>query len=423
MRSWVKVVVWVLVAVVVVAVAAALLGRGKGRKDADKDGADAPVPVTVVAAGAQAVPVFVSALGTVNALNKVTVAPQIGGELLSIDFREGQEVKQGDLLARIDPRTAQASYDQAAASKRQNQAQLATARSNYQRSNAPEYRQYVSKTDLDTQRNQVAQLESAVAANDAAMRSAEVQLKYTRVTAPISGIAGLRSVDVGNVLNAGTALVTLTQVHPIHVLFNLPERQLQGVREAQRAGPVKVGALDRNDAHPLTEDGTLDVVDNQISADSGTFRARAVFDNADNALWPGQFVNVRLRLRTIESGVVVPVQAVMRGTDSEYVYVVQADSTVAIRPVKTGVEADADRILIASGLKAGERVVTEGQFRLKPGSKVTALAPEQAGRPAPPAAAKPAAAAKSASGPSAAPSAAAQPAAQPAAAPAPAAAR
>ncbi|QQP97140.1 efflux RND transporter periplasmic adaptor subunit [Lysobacter enzymogenes] len=383
MRSWVKVGLWLLAAVLVVGLAVALLGRGKGRKQDKDPGADAPVPVTVVAAGVQSVPVFVNALGTVNALNKVTVAPQIGGELLSIDFREGQEVKQGDLLARIDPRTAQASYDQAAASKRQNQAQLATARSNYQRSNAPEYRQYVSKTDLDTQRNQVAQLESAVAANDAAMRQAQVQLQYTRVTAPISGIAGLRSVDVGNVLNAGTALVTLTQVHPIHVLFNLPERQLQGVREAQRAGPVMVGALDRGDAHALTADGRLDVVDNQISADSGTFRARAVFDNADNALWPGQFVNVRLRLRTIESGLVVPVQAVMRGTDSEYVYVVQADNTVAMRTVKTGVEADDNRILVVSGLKAGERVVTEGQFRLKPGSKVTALAPGDAGKPAP----------------------------------------
>ncbi|MFK3648574.1 efflux RND transporter periplasmic adaptor subunit [Lysobacter enzymogenes] len=383
MRSWVKVGLWLLAAVLVIGLAVALLGRGKGRKQGKDPDADAPVPVTVVAAGVQSVPVFVNALGTVNALNKVTVAPQIGGELLSIDFREGQEVKQGDLLARIDPRTAQASYDQAAASKRQNQAQLATARSNYARSNAPEYRQYVSKTDLDTQRNQVAQLESAVAANDAAMRQAQVQLQYTRVTAPISGIAGIRSVDVGNVLNAGTALVTLTQVHPIHVLFNLPERQLQGVREAQRAGPVMVGALDRGDAHALTADGRLDVVDNQISADSGTFRARAVFDNADNALWPGQFVNVRLRLRTIESALVVPVQAVMRGTDSEYVYVVQADDTVAMRTVKTGVEADGDRILVASGLKAGERVVTEGQFRLKPGSKVTALAPGDAGKPAP----------------------------------------
>ncbi|QWP75378.1 efflux RND transporter periplasmic adaptor subunit [Lysobacter sp. K5869] len=380
MRSSVKISL-LLAAVAAVAVAVVLIGRGKGKKSAaDKD--DAPVPVTVVAAQASSVPVFATALGTVSALNTVTVSPQVGGQLLSIDFREGQEVAQGALLARIDPRSAQASYDQAAAARNQNQALLATARSNYQRSNAPEYRQYVSKTDLDTQRNQVAQYESAVAANEANMRAAQVQLQYTRVTAPIAGIAGIRSVDVGNVLNAGTALVTLTQIHPIHIVFNLPERQLQGVREAQRAGAVTVGALDRNDAHALSADGKLDVVDNQINADSGTFRARAVFENADNALWPGQFVNVRVRLRTIDGGIVVPVQAIMRGTDNEYVYVLQADDTVAVRPVKTGVEADDNRILIASGLKAGERVVTEGQFRLKPGSKVNAMAPGEAGKPA-----------------------------------------
>lgn len=381
MRRSVK--VWLLLAIgVAVAVAVALMaGRGKRKPAADKD--EAPVPVTVVAAQARSVPVFATALGTVSALNTVTVSPQVGGQLLSIEFREGQEVAQGALLARIDPRSAQASYDQALAARNQNQALLATARSNYQRSNAPAYRQYVSRTDLDTQRNQVAQYESAVAANEANMRAAQVQLQYTRVTAPISGIAGIRSVDVGNVLNAGTALVTLTQIHPIHIVFNLPERQLQAVREAQRAGEVAVAALDRDDSHALTADGRLDVIDNQISADSGTFRARAVFDNRDNALWPGQFVNVRVRLRTIDNGVVVPTQAIMRGTDSEYVYVLRPDDTVATRPVKTGVEADDSRILIAQGLKAGERVVVEGQFRLKPGSKVAAMAPGEAGKPAP----------------------------------------
>ncbi len=233
----------------------------------------------------------------------------------------------------------------------------------------------MARTDLDTQRNQVAQYESAVSANEASMRAAQVQLQYTRVTAPISGIAGIRAVDAGNVVSAGTALVTLTQIHPIHVVFNLPERQLPDVRQAQQAGPVAIAALDRNDAHVLTDGGRLDVVDNQISSDSGTFRARAVFDNTDNTLWPGQFVNVRMQLRTIAGGVVIPTQAVMRGPDGEYVYIVKPDDTVAMQTVKSGVEVGDSAVQITEGLKGGERVVSEGQFRLKPGSKVTALKP------------------------------------------------
>ncbi|MGV8961518.1 MAG: efflux RND transporter periplasmic adaptor subunit [Stenotrophomonas sp.] len=385
-RFW-KIALFVVAAIVVAGIGLRVMGGGKpaGRsaaatsaREANKD----PVPVTVVAASQQDVPVYATALGTVAAMNTVTVSPQVGGQLMSIGFREGQEVKKGDVLAQIDPRTLQASYDQAVAAKRQNQAQLDTARSNYERSNSPQYRQYVSKTDLDTQRNQVAQYESAVAANEASMRAAQVQLQYTRITAPISGIAGIRAVDAGNIVSAGTVLVTLTQIHPIHVLFNLPERELPAVRDAQAAGVPEVAALDRGDAHVLTSDGTLDVIDNQISSDTGTFRARALFDNADNALWPGQFVNVRMKLRTIGQGVVVPAQAVQRGPDGDYVYVVQADNTVKMQAVTQGVEVDDSNVQISAGLKAGERVVTEGQFRLKPGSKVNALAPGQT--PAPP---------------------------------------
>ena len=385
-RLW-KIVLLVVAVLVIVVVGLRVMGGDKG-KDGAAPGergqpADAgPVPVTVVDAVRQDVPVYASALGTVSAMNTVTVSPQIGGQLMSIDFREGQEVKQGDVLARIDPRTAQASYDEAAAAKRQNQAQLATARSNFQRSNSPEYQQFVAKTELETLRNQVAQYESAVAANDASMRAAQVQLQYTRVTAPISGVAGIRAVDAGNVVSAGTALVTLTQVQPIHVLFNLPERQLGEVRTAQQAGAVQVAALDRTDAHVLSADGALDVVDNVISSDSGTFRARALFPNADKGLWPGQFVNVRLQLRTIGGGIVIPTQAVMRGPDGEYVYVVQQDSTVKMQTVRSGVEVGDSAVQVTEGLQGGERVVSEGQFRLKPGSKVTALKPGQT--PAPP---------------------------------------
>lgn len=381
-RFW-KIVLLVVAVLVVAVVGVRLMGGKKGdaagpaaegRQGGDPANAG-PVPVTVIEAARQDVPVYASALGTVAAMNTVTVSPQVGGQLISLNFKEGQEVKKGDLLAQIDPRTLQASYDEAAAAKRQNQAQLATARSNYQRSNSAEYRQYVAKTDLDTQRNQVAQFESAVAANEASMRAAQVQLQYTRVTAPISGIAGIRAVDAGNIVSAGTALVTLTQIHPIHVVFNLPERQLPAVRQAQAAGAVAIAALDRNDAHVLTDGGKLDVVDNQISSDSGTFRARALFDNEDNSLWPGQFVNVRMQLRTIAGGVVIPTQAVMRGPDGEYVYIVKPDSTVAMQTVKSGVEVGDSQVQITQGLKGGERVVSEGQFRLKPGAKVTALKP------------------------------------------------
>lgn len=395
-RFW-KISLLVVAVVVVLAIGARMLrggheGRGPGGQgrpgaagapgEAGQGDDNGPVPVTAVAATTQDVPVHASALGTVTALNTVTVNPQVGGQLLSINFKEGQEVKKGDLLAQIDPRTLQASYDEAAAAKRQNQALLATARSNYARSSAPEYQQYVSKTDLDTQRNQVAQYEAAVAANDASMRAAQVQLQYTRITAPIAGIAGIRGVDVGNIVGTGSAIVTLTQVHPIYVSFNLPERLLASVREGQAQAALPVAALDRGDAHVISDGGKLDVIDNRISADSGTFGARAIFDNADNKLWPGQFVNVRLQLRTIPGGVVVPTQAVQRGPDGDYVYVVQADSTVKMQAVKQGVEVDDSHVQIASGLQAGEKVVTEGQFRLKPGSKVQALAPGET--PAPP---------------------------------------
>ncbi|WP_267119814.1 efflux RND transporter periplasmic adaptor subunit, partial [Xanthomonas sacchari] len=381
-RFW-KIALLILAAVAVVVVGMRVMrgGHHKGGGPGDGMGDDSdntPVPVTVVAATHQAVPIYATATGTVTALSTVTVSPQVGGQLMSLNFREGQEVKKGELLAQIDPRSLQASYDQAAASKRQNQALLATARSTFQRSDSPAYRQYVAKTDLDTQRNQVAQYEAAVAANDAQMRAAQVQLQYTRILAPSDGIAGIRGVDVGNIVSTSSTIVTITQVHPIYVTFNLPEIQLQDVRQAQAAAPLPVTALDRTDAHPIASDGQVDVIDNQISADTGTFKVRAVFPNNDRALWPGQFVNVRLTLRTVADGVVVPTQAVQRGPNGDYVYVVQADNTVKMQKVKQGAEVGDSHVQLTEGLKAGERVVTEGQFRLKPGTKVNALKPGEA---------------------------------------------
>lgn len=375
------------VAVIVVLVIGGRVIRGGKHDDAAPPGQAAgtssdPVPVTVVAAEKRDVPIYATALGTVAALNTVTVSPQVGGQLMSLNFKEGQEVKKGQLLAQIDPRELQATYDEAVAAKKQNQALLATARSNFKRSNSPAYQEYVAQTDLDELRNDVSQYEAAVAANEASIRAAQVQLQYTRITAPIDGIAGIRGVDIGNIVSTSSTIVTLTQIHPLYVSFNLPERQLQAVREAQAAGQVQAVALDRGDAHAIASDGHLDVVDNQISSDSGTFAARAEFPNQDNTLWPGQFVNLRLQLRTIANGVVVPSQAVQRGPDGDYVYVVKADNTVETRTVTQGAEVGDSDVQITQGLKAGEKVVTEGQFRLKPGAKVTSLSPGET--PAPP---------------------------------------
>jgi len=347
--------------------------QGKGA-DADKD----PVPVTAVVAEQKDVPVYVTAQGTVNAFNTVTVSPQVGGELLSVNFREGQAVKKGELLAQIDPRSFQAQYDQAVASKRQNQALLATAQSNYERSNSPEYRQFVAQTDLTTLRNQVTQYQAAVAVSQASADQAKVQLDYTRITSPISGTTGIRAVDPGNVVSAGSQIVTITQLQPVYVLFNLPEQQLDAVRSAQASAPLQTATLDRAGGSVVNDDGKLQVVDNQISSSSGTFRLRAEFPNSDGGLWPGQFVNVRMKLNELPGAVVVPAEAVQRGADGDFVYLIKADNTVTLRTVVQSGQVDDSHVVIGSGLKAGDKVVTEGQFRLKEGSKVNALAPGQA---------------------------------------------
>jgi len=347
-------------------------GRGGGDRARD------PVPVTAVAAERRNVPVYVTAQGTVAAYNTVTVSPQVGGELLSVDFKEGQSVKKGDLLARIDPRTFQAQYDQALASQRQNQALLATAQSNYERSNSEAYRQYVAQTDLTTLRNQVAQYQAAVAAAQATANQSRVQLGYTRIVSPIDGVAGIRAVDPGNVVGAGTAIVTLTQLQPIYVLFNLPEQQLDAVRAAQGKGPLEAATLDRAGGSVVNADGKLQVVDNQISATSGTFRLRAEFPNADKALWPGQFVNVRMKLDELPGAVVVPAEAVQRSSTGDFVYLVKPDDTVTLRDVVQGGQVDDSHVVISKGLQPGDKVVTEGQFRLKEGVKVIPLQPGQA---------------------------------------------
>lgn len=375
-RFW-KIALVVIAVIVVALVGFRLLHKPAGEASSTGKGDDAsPVPVTVVPVVKQNVPVYLTALGTVQALNTVTVVPQVSGQLMSINFAEGKPVKKGEVLAQIDPRTFQASYDQAVSKRNQDEALLATARSNYQRSQNPKYRQYVAKIDMETQKNTVAQYQAAVSADDAAIRDAKVQLDYTTIRSPINGLAGIRAVDPGNVVNTSTAIVTLTQLHPINVMFTLPEQNLDMVRRAaQSSTPLQVTALDRVDAHTIASGGVLRVIDNQIDTATGTFRLKSEFSNENNALWPGQFVNVRLLVKTVDGGLVVPSQAVQRGPDGDYVYLVQGDNTVRMQTVVVAGEVGDSHVMVGSGLKVGEKVVTEGQFRLKPGSKVNPLKP------------------------------------------------
>lgn len=381
-RFW-KIALAVVAVIVVVAIGYRAMhkpsggGAGAAAQGVDGQADVAPVPVTVVPVVKRSVPVYLTALGTAQALNTVTVSPQVAGQLLSLEFVEGQPVKKGQVLARIDPRSYQAVYDQALARQHQDEAQLATARSNLARSGDLAAKGYISKQDLDTLRNTVNQLQAAVSADAASVRDAKVQLDYTRVLSPIDGLAGIRAVDPGNVVGTTTALVTLTQLQPINVMFSLPEQNLEAVRQAVRADPtaLQVSALDKTDAHRIADGGVLKVIDNQIDTGSGTFRLKSEFPNTRNELWPGQFINVRLLVQTVAGGLVIPAQAVGRGPDGDYVYQVQGDSTVAMQPVVIAGEVGDSHVMIGSGLKEGDQVVTEGQFRLKPGSKVKTLKP------------------------------------------------
>jgi len=380
---------WKIPLVVIALVVAGLIGyrllspAANGERRGPGADANRTIPVTAVPVAVENVALHLDALGTVQALNTVTVRPQVSGQLNSINFKEGQEIKKDAVIAVIDPRTYQAQLDQALAKKKQDVAQLGAARSTLKRYEDLIQRNFVAGQDLENQRHTVAQLEATVVADAAAIDNARVQVGYTSIRAPIDGLAGIRQVDVGNLVQGGQAngIVVLTQVHPINVVFTLPEQNLDLVRGVDGT-PLDVVALDRSDNHEVAH-GTLSVIDNQIDTTTGTFKLKAEFANDDNALWPGQFVNIRLQVRTVANATTVPAQAVQRGPEGSYVYVVQDDSTVAMQAVKPGADAGGGKIMITEGLKAGQRVVTEGQFNLKPGTKVLALAPGETPPPPP----------------------------------------
>jgi membrane fusion protein, multidrug efflux system len=330
---------------------------------------NAVVPVTIASVEKADFPVLLTGLGTVQGFNTVVVRSRVDGQVNKIAFKEGDLVREGDLLAQIDPRPFQATLDQANAKKRQDEANLANANLDLQR--YTKLGEFATRQQTDTQRSTVAQLTAQIAADDAAIANAQTQLDYASIKAPISGLAGLRQVDVGNIVNASTqtGIVTIAQIEPIAVIFTAPEEQLPSINEEQNKQPLKVAALTTDGKKALSE-GTLAVVNNQVDTSSGTIRLKAVFDNKNHALWPGQSVSTRLLVTTIKDATVVPDEAVQHGTEGLYAFAVNADNKAELRKIKVSKSVDG-RSLIDEGLAPGERVIVAGQYKVQPGSAVT----------------------------------------------------
>ncbi len=338
-----------------------------GRRAAMANAGDGKVPVLAARAERQDVPVLLDAVGTARPYNSVTIRPQVDGRLLQVAFQEGQEVKAGDLLALIDPASYQAALDQAVARRSVTQTQLANARRDYDR--MAKIPAVMAQKTMDTQQAQVEQLEAQIRADDAAVASARTVLGYTRITSPINGRTGLRLVDEGNLVRAGDAgLVTITEIDPIAVLFTLPQQRLKDVQAAMARGPVGIEALE-TDGRLSLETGSLEVIDNQIDPQTGTIRMKARFANGRRQLWPGQFVNVRVRVDTLPDVIAVPTAAVQRGPAGTFVWVVGAEGAATVRPIETGLQTETLAV-VTKGLDGGEQVVTTGFARISEGARL-----------------------------------------------------
>jgi multidrug efflux system membrane fusion protein len=341
------------------------------------------IPVTAARAQLEDVPVLLNGLGNVTPFNRVIVHVRVDGELQEVNFTEGQNVKQGEVLAQIDPRPFQAQLDQARATKAHDEAQLANAKLDLDRYTTLVAKGYATRQSVDTQKALVAQLEASIRGDQAAIDNAQTQLSYTTITSPLDGRTGMRLIDRGNIVHANdpSGLVVITQVHPIAVLFSVPQDHLQDIITAMRETSLKVFAYSRDDKTKLAE-GTLLLVDNQIDTSTGMIRLKAVFPNDNDMLWPGEFVHARLQLEIRNNAVTVPAEVVQRGPHDLYVYVVNGNSTVERRAVQVGPVQNGVAV-IDKGLLVGEQVVTDGQFKLKPGAKVAITALPGETKPAP----------------------------------------
>src|SRR4051812_19379141 len=319
----------------------------------------APVPVKIATVEKADFPVYLTGLGNVQGFNTVVVRTRVDGQINRIAFTEGQFVKQGDVLAEIDPRPFQAAFDQANAKKAQDQANLANAQLDLQR--YTRLGEFATKQQTDTQRSTVQQLTAQIEADEAAISNAKTQLDYTTVRAPIAGVTGFRQVDQGNIVNAATqtGIVTIAQIEPIAVILTAPEEQLSQIKAALAVAPPKVIALS-TDGKKVLSTGELALINNQVDTTSGTIRLKATFDNKDHALWPGQAVSTRLLVNTLKDATVVPDDAVQHGTDGLYAFTVNQDNKAEFHKITVTKSGDG-RSVIDEGLTPGMQVITAGQ--------------------------------------------------------------
>jgi multidrug efflux system membrane fusion protein len=335
-----------------------------------------PVPIVAGVVDQHDVPIYLTGVGTVVAYNTDVVRAQIQGQIVSINFTEGQGVHTGDLLAQIDPRPYQAQIDQFTANLDRDRAQLQNAQANLARYTPLLSKGYATPQLVDTQKAQIAQLQAAVKADEALIEAANVQLSYTQLTSPIDGVTGIRQIDVGNIISPANTngVVFVTQLEPISLIFTLPETDLPLIQQQEQqksAGPLAVLAYSQDNTIKLDQ-GTLGLVNNEILQTTGSIQLKANFPNTTHRLWPGELVNARLLLTTRHDGLTVPASVVQQGPQGAYAYVVNPDSSVAIRPIKVAQISDG-QALIDSGLKANEQVVVDGQYKLQPGTHVTVL--------------------------------------------------
>src|ERR1700719_2747776 len=353
----------------------ALTHGHESKTSASQPNAPPPVPIVAGTVDRHDVPIYLTGVGTVVAYNTDVVRSQIQGQIVSINFTEGQAVKTGDLLAQIDPRPYQAQIDQFTANRDRDQAQLTNAQANLNRYAPLAQKGWATPQLLDTQKAQVAQLEAAVKSDEALIEAANVQLSYTRLTSPIDGVTGIRQIDLGNIIHPTdpNGLVVVTQVESISLIFTLPETVLPQIQQQQQKtkAPLAVLAYSQDNTIKLDE-GILGLVSNEIIQTTGSIQLKANFPNKAHRLWPGELVNARLLLDTRHDGLTVPAAVVQQGSKGPYAYVVNPDNTVSIRPIKVAQISDG-QALIDSGLKANEQVVVDGQYKLQPGTHVTFL--------------------------------------------------